>query len=263
MNAAIEVRDLTCGYGSKSVLSNLDFEIQTGEIISLVGPNGGGKSTLLNVLGGTLPALQGEVLCFGERLGQMSASQIAQKVAFVPQDESWSFSFTARQIVAMGRLARSSSYFESEEDLEWAERALSLTQMSEFAGRVGAHLSGGERQRLLIARALAQDTPIVLFDEPTSHQDVAHRDTFIRLVLDLRKAGKTSIIAMHDLALAYEISDRAALVYAGGISPLGTPSQSLSCENLQEVFRSQFEMVKLRSGREIPIHSGLLSVPLT
>jgi iron complex transport system ATP-binding protein len=141
------------GYDERLILSNVTFQLQPGEVIALLGPNGGGKSTLLKTLSGLIPKICGGVLLLGEDADLLSARDIARRVAFVPQEEAWNFAFGVEDIVAMGRLPVSNGFFESEEDLKAAKEAMIAAGCYEFRGRPVTELSGGERQRVLIARA--------------------------------------------------------------------------------------------------------------
>lgn len=233
-------RDLDCGYHGRRVLSGLNFTLEAGTVTALLGPNGSGKSTLLKTLVRTIKPLAGEVLVEGKPLSALSDAELARCVAFVPQEEDHRFPFTAREVVVMGRLARSRSLFDTPEDRFLADEALRHTDCLALADRPVTELSGGERQRVLIARALAQGTRIVLFDEPTSHLDVSHVVDLVRLIRALAIEEFTVLAAVHDLNIASAIADRALLLANGRLVLDGTPERVLGDPVLDEVYRVPF-----------------------
>lgn len=217
MTPVVEACELVCGYGGKPVLAGLSLAVQAGERVALLGPNGSGKSTLLRAFAGLLKPDSGEVRLSGEPVGKLSVREIARRVATVPQEETPRFAFTVRQMVTMGRLARSAGLFDTAEDREEADRAMDLADCLRLEDRPVGELSGGERQRVLIARALAQGAPLVLLDEPTSHLDPAHQLATARLIRELSDRGVATITAIHDLNFAGRVAERAILLEGGRI----------------------------------------------
>lgn len=240
MSDLLVVEGLACGYPSKRVLEGIDFRVRAGERIALLGPNGSGKSTLLRTLSGLLKPLSGTVRIEDRALERLGAREIARKVAVVPQEETPRFAFTVREIVTMGRLALSDGIFDTPEDRAAATRAMETADCLELEDRIVSELSGGERQRVLIARALAQETPALLLDEPTSHLDPAHQIATARLVRELGERGIATIAAVHDLNLASRFADRAILLEKGGIGMDGTVEEVLNSPILDRVYGVQF-----------------------
>ncbi|RYG24878.1 ABC transporter ATP-binding protein, partial [bacterium] len=152
----LQVAGLACGHVAP-VLTDVDLAVNGGETVALLGPNGSGKSTLLKTLSGLLPPLGGEIKLGEDRLGNLNAREIARRVASVPQEEAVPFAFTVRQIVGMGRLARSNGLVDTPEDVAATEEAMRRADCGHLAERPADQTSGGERQRSLIARAIAQD----------------------------------------------------------------------------------------------------------
>lgn len=218
MTPSISVRALAGGYQSRPVLSDVSFDLLPGALVALLGPNGSGKSTLLKTLAKTLPILSGEVFVEGESLAAIGYRDLARRLAFVPQQESHVFAFTVQEVVLMGRLPHSDRLRETAEDLDAAREAMMAADCLHLAHRPVTELSGGEGQRVLIARALAQETRLLLLDEPTSHLDVAHQVTVGRLLRDLAASGYAVLVAVHDLNWASTFADRGLLLHQGRVT---------------------------------------------
>ena len=253
MNPSAELllscRNLSCGYPTRKVLEDINFELKPGSSTVLLGPNGSGKSTLLKSLTKTIPPLAGEVTIEGNKLSDLSFSQLAQKVAYVPQEELPPFRFTVRQVVLMGRLPLSAGFFDTAADLEASELAMEEADCCSLADRAITEISGGERQRALIARALAQETDLLLLDEPTSHLDIGHQVAIIRLVQKLRDAGKALLTAMHDLNLAADLGETAILLNEGRIAMIAPIENVLASPILEKTYGVPFQRFRDDSGR--------------
>jgi len=238
MTPLLEGRGLSFAYDGRRVLADVDVSFSASELVALVGPNGAGKSTLLRVLLGLLPARSGSVSVLGRPLSELSRREIAQRVAFLPQETHSDFAFTVRELVGMGRLPHLGRFRpEGEADVRAVERALEQTATAAFAARLASELSGGERQRVLLARAIAQTTDVLLLDEPTSNLDVAHQLEVIRLLHGLSRSGKAVAIALHDLSLAARYADRVIVLSAGEIAAQGSPRDVITAELLARHFR--------------------------
>ncbi|MEM4780616.1 MAG: heme ABC transporter ATP-binding protein [Halalkalicoccus sp.] len=234
----IDVRDVDVRLGGMAVLDAVSAHIGEGRFVGLVGPNGAGKSTLLRAIGAVLTPDAGTVLLDGEVAHDLSSRASSRRVATVPQDTNLSFDFDVRDVVAMGRTPyrsriRSNADAAGEEAVE---RALSRTETTEFAERSISAVSGGERQRIVLARALAQETPILLLDEPTASLDINHQIRTLELVRDLADEGKTVIAAIHDLNLAAHYCDALLLLSDGRALEAGPPATVLTEANLGEAF---------------------------
>lgn len=246
---SIECRGLSCGYRDHLVLSKIDLTCTSGEVIALLGPNGCGKTTLLKAISAMIPANSGEIIIKGESLSKMTEVRRAQLMAVVPQEESHHFAFNVREVVAMGRLARSDKFFDSAEDLAAADEAMALAECLDLADRPVTELSGGERQRVLIARALAQNAEIMLLDEPTAHMDVGHQLSVAQLFSRLAQSGKSVIAAIHDLNLVTTIATRAVLLNKGTVVADLSAHEMIASPLLDEVYGVQFERFKGVDGR--------------
>lgn len=255
MTPVLAARGLACGYGSRQVLGDVHLEVRAGERVVLLGPNGSGKSTLLKTLAGLLRPLGGELSLDGDKIGRLSVREVARRVATVPQEESPRFSFSVRQIVTMGRLPFSDSFADSPEDRDIATEAMTSADCLHLEDRLVGELSGGERQRVLIARALAQKTRVILFDEPTSHLDPSHQLAVAQLVRSLAEGGIATIAAVHDLNFAAHVADRAILIDQGKVVMDDAVRAVLMSPILDRVYGVAFYRL------EIPDGGGLLVAP--
>ncbi len=216
------------GKDGKRILTHLDFHADYGEIIGICGPNGAGKSTFLRALGGLLKPQEGSILINSQAISQIKPRSLARQLSFLPQDTTVPFDFRAREIVMMGRHPYSSSLAAwSEEDAAIVERAMVAAECEREADQLVTTLSGGERQRVMIARLLAQDTPIVLLDEMTANQDIRHASQLLELAGKLAAAGKLVIMVLHDLRAAARICSRVCLMHEGKIVADGDPADVL------------------------------------
>ncbi len=227
MTAAIQTEHVTFSYGrGRPVLRDVSFEVQAGTFLAVVGPNGAGKSTLINILAGLLQPGSGAVLLEGTNLRSSRVQDIARRVAVVRQEFIPVFGFSVMETILMARTLHYGRLgFESKADRELATQALELTETTEFASRSLDSLSAGERQRVFIARGLAQNTPILLLDEPTSFLDLKHQVKIYDLLKSVQREKGTTIVAItHDLNLATQYCDETLLLYPLGSRPAESPS---------------------------------------
>jgi iron complex transport system ATP-binding protein len=240
----LEAREISAGYGSDDVLHAIRLELGVGEFVGLIGPNGSGKSTLLRVLSRILPARKGSVLLDEKSLTAWSSLEIARRLAFVPQQEPALFEFTVRDVVLMGRYPYRTGY-RTDAKRDWAvvERALIDADVRTLADRPITQLSGGEHRRVLLARALAQQTPFLLLDEPTAHLDVTHQVELMGLVRQLTcDRGVGALAALHDLNQAAEFCDRLILISAGRIIDQGSPERVICQDNLRHAYGAEAQI---------------------
>jgi iron complex transport system ATP-binding protein len=235
--SSLELRQLSVAYGRRVALAPFDDLVHSGEWLGLIGPNGAGKSSLLKAVVGLVEAT-GEIVVDGSPLALRSRRRRAELVAYVPQAPTMPDDMTGFEYVLLGR-SPYVGYFgtESKHDKAMAANVLERLELVEFAGRRLGALSGGERQRLVIARALAQEAPILLLDEPTTALDIGHQQQALELVARLRRDhGLTVIAAMHDLTLAGLYSDRLTLLYEGQCVASGAAAEVLQAETLAEFY---------------------------
>lgn len=234
----LEIRSLSLAYADRIVLKDVSLNIHPGEILALVGPNGAGKSTLIRGVSGIHPPCSGAVIVDGRDLTRMSEMQRARYLAVVPQARLLPAAYSVYEAVLLGRtpylnwLGRAGAH-----DHAMVRLALERTDLLELAERRIGELSGGEQQRVLLARALAQDTPILLLDEPTTHLDLQHQSNFLNLVRRMALEKQLMVLmVLHDLNLAGLYADRVALLANGSVVAIGAPGEVITAKNLTSVY---------------------------
>ena len=235
--SVISATGITAGYGSRQVLRDCDLALEAGEIVAVVGPNGAGKSTLVRVLAGLLRPSKGEVRIGDAPLAGLARTQVARRVAVVPQAQETLFPFSVREVVALGRTARLDFLGRvSASDAAAIDRALLAMELVPLADRRIDLVSGGERQRVVLAMALAQETPVLLLDEPTVHLDPGHQLATLALLRRLALERGIAVLAVvHDLNLA-ALADRVVVIAEGRIVRAGPPASVLTDELVRAVF---------------------------
>ena len=232
----LKIQDLSVFYYQRQILHGINLNVQSGEVMALIGPNGAGKSTLVRAVSGVIPMCGGKIRTNGDDLAAMPPMRRARYLAVVPQAVSLPPAFTAWETVLMGRTPYLNFLGQtSARDEEIVHLALQKVDALDLVERRVGELSGGEQQRVLLARALAQSTPILLLDEPTSNLDLHYQINFMELVRGLARndpltgaGGLAVLIALHDLNLAARYADRVALLVQGEIKAAGTPRQVLT-----------------------------------
>jgi len=235
---ALRLRALTVRYGDRTALSDVELEVPRGQFLALVGPNGSGKTTLLRAALGFLVPVSGSVELFGSNVLRLSIAERARRVAWVPQEENPRDDVSLADYVLYGRYAHLSwLQGEAPTDRAAAGRALAAVGLADRAGDGILSVSGGERQRAILARALVQQSPLLLLDEPTSHLDIGHQLDLLTRVRELsRERGVTVVAALHDLNLAAKFADRIVVLSRGRRVADGPPSEVLSEELLARVW---------------------------
>ena len=229
---------LTVGYGDQVVVKDLDLSIPDHAITTVIGPNGCGKSTMLRALGRLLKPMSGRVLLDGERIDKVSTKHVATELALLPQAPLAPEGLIVRDLVSRGRHPRQSWLRQwSSDDEQVVARTLAWTSMTELADQPVDQLSGGQRQRAWIAMALAQETDLVLLDEPTTYLDLSHQIDVLDLVRTLNHDhGRTIVMVLHDLNLAARYSDHIVAMRDGVIVASGAPADVITPDLLREVF---------------------------
>jgi len=238
MNKIIKVKNLSFGYPQEPILKDISFDVNNGQFVAIAGPNGAGKTTLLNLLCGLLQPKGGIIQIEGKDILSYSIKQLAAKIAVVRQEFVPVFEFTVAEIVSMGRTVYLSAFgFAGDSDRRAIEESLTATDTMRFAARPLGHLSGGERQRVFIARALAQDTAVMLLDEPTTFLDLKHQVGIYDLLKKMQlEKGKTIIAVTHDINLAAQYADIVLFMGADGSYRYGCSRDIFSAEQVQRVF---------------------------
>ena len=241
----LQIEALSVSYGPRRVLSDLSLEVASGQMLALIGPNGAGKSTLLRAVSGVIPARSGRARVDGSDLLRLSPIQRARLLAVVPQAVSLPPAFSAWETVLLGRTPYLNFLGQvSARDEEIARQAMTRVEALDLAERRIGELSGGEQQRILLARALAQSTPVLLLDEPTSNLDLHYQVSFMETLGNLaRQANLAVLVAMHDLNLAARYCDRVALLVEGQITASGTPRQVLTPELISAAYHLPVQVI--------------------
>jgi len=232
----LSVKNLSVALGGKAALSDASFDIHGGEFIGLIGPNGAGKTTLLRAILG-LVASGGEILLDGDDLHRMAASTKAQKLAYLPQERDVAWPVSVEMLVSLGRSALKPIVASmNAQDEALVDAAMQRMDVAQFRDRSAMELSGGERARVLIARVLAQDTPVILADEPVAGLDPSHQLGLMESFAALAKEGKTVVASLHELSLAAQHCTRLILLHNGRVVADGVPTKVLTPQLLHDVY---------------------------
>lgn len=250
--SAITVTGVGCVRGGRQVLTDVSLCVRPGRLLALVGPNGAGKSTLLSLMCGDLPLAHGEVLVDGTSLRQWSPGDLSRVRSVLLQSNEVSFSFTAREVVEMGRNPWSGRPESDDDDAAVAD-ALSVADVTHLADRPYSSLSGGERARVSLARVLAQRTPVVLLDEPTAALDLRHQEEVMTVARSLAHAGRAVVVVLHDLSLAAAYADEIAVIADGTLGALGPPDRVLTPEMVRAVYGVETHLLTTPDGHRVVV----------
>jgi iron complex transport system ATP-binding protein len=232
---SIVAKDVRLALGRRTVLNGVHLVVPAGQITAVVGPNGAGKSTLLRAFAGLVTPAGGEITLEGRPLAALSGAERARAIAYLPQERAVHWPLSARAVVALGRLPHLGAST-VEADAAAVDDALAAMDIAHLAERPVVELSGGERARVLVARALAQQTPLLLADEPTAGLDPAHALALFELFTRLAADGRTVVVALHDLSLAARFAHHVVLLSGGGVAAIGPPADVLTSRHLEPAF---------------------------
>ncbi len=242
----LKVRDLSCGYGARTVLQGVNFEVAEQEVVGIIGPNGSGKTTLLRAITRIVKPFQGQISFRGRDIYQVGFQELARNVAVVSQNLPGGF-VRLEDFVLLGRTPyfHTFQFSENTNDIEVGKKAMELTDLWKLKDSFLEELSGGERQLASIARALCQEPDLLILDEPTAHLDITHQVVILDLIKRLnRTLGLTVIMVLHDLNLAGEYCDRLILLKNGQIYKDGSPPEVLTYQTIEEVYRTVVVVTK-------------------
>ena len=260
MNAAegIRVEEVGMAYGSSRILNEISLSIRKGSVVTIVGPNGCGKTTLLKIINNLLKPDQGRVFVEGTDVNLLPAHRLARIMGYVPQGHKISFPFKVRDVVITGRMPYIPAFSSPKrEDMERTEQALSLTGISGLADHPYSQISGGERQLVMIARAMAQQPSVLLLDEPTSYLDFKNQILTLKMIKDIsRSKGVTVIMTLHDPNHALMFSDEVVLLRklngnrVGNMIACGVPQEVMTPQNIMAAYGVEVEIVDVK-GRKL------------
>ena len=243
---SIKVNQLSFAYGKKEVLHNISFSAEEGEFLSILGPNGAGKSTLFRCMLGLLPDYTGEVLLNGKNRKSYSVREAAKQIAYIPQSSRSVFHYSVFDIVLMGRTNHAATFTSpGKEDEQACLAALEKVGIGRLTDRCFHKLSGGEQQLVLIARALAQDAPVLMLDEPTANLDFGNQLLVLKQVKKLAAEGYTVIQTTHHPEQSYLFSDRILALHSGTVIADGAPEEILTGDMMKKLYNTDVNVVSL------------------
>ena len=248
----IELRKITAGYGVEPVIENISLGVAAGEFVTVIGPNGCGKSTLLRCAAGLLRPMSGTVMLSGADVAKMEAAERARCLAFLPQAFEGGAALSVEEMTMLGRTPHLPPYGNpSRKDFDAVREAIASVGAEHLAKRAVGQLSGGERQRVMLARALAQQTSVLLLDEPISSLDIRYQCEILDLTRRLAKSRSLAVVAvLHQINLAAAVCDSMLLMNAGKVHAAGLPQAVMTQENLEAVYRAPLSVSPHpRSGR--------------
>jgi len=241
---ALSLDSVSVALGGATIVEGISLSVEEGEWLTLIGPNGAGKSTLLRAVAQLVP-FDGAIRLEGRRLGELGRKELARRIAFVPQSPLLPPEMRVREYVLLGRTPYIPTFAtERRGDHEAADRALRRLELLELARRPLRTLSGGEQQRAVLARALAQEAPVLLLDEPTAALDLGRQQQVLELVAELRLHRQLTVLsAMHELTLAAQYADRLALISGGRLVAAGPPREIATRELIAEHYNARVEVI--------------------
>jgi ABC-type cobalamin/Fe3+-siderophores transport system ATPase subunit len=242
---SLKIEGLTVFYDKRCALQEITLEVPRGQVMALIGPNGAGKSTLIRAASGILPLKSGIIRTNGDEFTSLTPMQRARCMAVVPQAVALPPAFTAWETVLMGRTPYLNFLGQtSKTDEDIVRHALLRVDALDFADRRVGELSGGEQQRILLARAMAQATPILLLDEPTAHLDMQYQVALMQTICQLAHEDHLAVmIAMHDLNLAARYADTVALLVHGKLEAVGSPAEVITREQISKAYHLPVQVV--------------------
>lgn len=247
-NILMSAEGLSSGYGGRKILNNISVCFESGKVTVITGPNGCGKSTLLKTLIRLIPPISGRIIANGKDTAKMTSAELARIAAYLPQKKNIP-DLSVMTMVLHGRFAHLSyprRY--RKEDIAIAEEALKTTELSELAEENMSNLSGGTQQRVFLAMALAQSSPVILMDEPTSFMDISHQIKFMELARRLADNGKAVVMVLHDLPAALKYADTIIVISNGTIAACGTPEEIFQSGILDRVFGIAMKRTIIENG---------------
>jgi iron complex transport system ATP-binding protein len=248
----LQASALSIGYPGRTVAAGIDLAVRRGDVLCLLGPNGAGKTTLFKTLLGLIPALSGQVTIDGRPIDSLARRALAQSMAYVPQAQVMEFAYTVLDLVLMGRTAHLGPFSApGARDHERARAALADLGIAQLASAEANRISGGQRQLCLVARALAQDAPLLVMDEPTASLDLGNRLLVLERVRALSAQGYAVVFSTHDPDQARDLATTVAVIADGRLAAYGTPHETLTGPILSAIYGVQVRIERTESGRYV------------
>ena len=249
----MNIQELTKTYDGKTVVDSVSFEIPKGKVLSLIGTNGAGKSTVMGMISRLIARDEGMVDFHGKDIGKWKSRELSKKLAILTQSNQIQMKLTVQELVAFGRFPYSGNRI-TKEDQEIIDQAIAYMELEDMRDRFIDELSGGQRQRAMIAMVIAQDTDYVLLDEPTNNLDIYHAANMMKIVRRLcDELGKTVVLVLHEINYAAFYSDYICAFVDGRIAKFGTVEEVMTKENLSEIYQVDFE-IQMVKGRPLAIY---------
>ena len=247
----MSVRNLVQGYGSKTILDDISFDVDTGEVLALLGPNGSGKATLIKTICNIMEPRSGQILIDETPIEDIDITDLAKIVSYVPQSTAAATYTTVMDTVLLGRKPYVTWSYR-QKDIDYALDAMKAMRIIGYSSRDVSDLSGGQRQRVFLARSLAQCPSFFIFDEPTSALDLKHQmNTMIKMREVVHDKGAGMVIALHDINLAMNYSDKVLMLKNGKIFAYGTPDETITEENIRAVYGVESRIMEAEGRRFI------------
>ncbi|MDR3306223.1 MAG: ABC transporter ATP-binding protein [Endomicrobium sp.] len=236
----IQIKNIYAGYFGREVLKNVSFDVERKDFFGIIGKNGAGKSTLLKIFSNLLKSYKGNALIDNKNLESFKSKELAKRLSFLPQYSDMSMPFSVVEFIMFARFPYMNMFkFPSKSDYKAIERVMGFLNITNLSERKITELSGGEKQKVLIAQVLAQETDIIIFDEPTARLDIGSQNNILKLLRDLNeKHNKTIILTIHDLNAAGEFCNKLLLLENGSICRCGTPEEVLNCKDIERVYKT-------------------------
>lgn len=249
----LRIENLEAGIRKKTILKNINLELHAGELLALIGPNGSGKTTLIKTAASFLPRIEGKIFLCGKNISSYSKHEKARQLAVIFQGQGAAWPFSVKEFILQGRFPHHGWFgIPNKHDNDIADSVLHDAGLDSFKDRLVSELSGGEYQRVLIARAMAQQAPLFLLDEPVSYLDVKYQLAIMDLIRHSVDKGIAAMVSLHDLNLAALYADRIALIAEGTIIALGTPAEVLTKDFLKRAFDFSIPLGTHRWNESIP-----------
>lgn len=246
----LEINHAKCGYGSRTVINDISFDVETGDILCLLGPNGVGKTTLFKSILGFLKLQGGKILLNGENIQEWPKNRLAKAIGYVPQAHTPPFPFSVLDVVVMGRVAHLGIFSSpTQKDIKIAEEALETLNISFLKNRIYTEISGGERQMVLIARALTQNPLILVMDEPTSNLDFGNQMRVLEQINHLSKKGLTVIMTSHFPNHAFICSTKVVILKKDGVYLKGSAAEVMTEENLKAAYGIEMKITGIENNK--------------